>query len=337
MPHENPSAFFAGTGVGIPDTVLTNADLERRLDTTDEWIRTMTGIRERRIAEPDQAASDLAAAAAEEAMLRAGVVRDDVDMIIVATGTADFIGTATACVVQERLGMTGIPAFDVTASCTGFIYATAVGSQFIATGFCRTIVVIGTEVFTRLMNWEDRATSVLAGDGAGAVVLQPAPAGQGILSICLGADGSGLKHLYIPGGGFRTPVTAANIASRPNTLTMDGQEIFQFAMKMMPRVTEEAIQKAGVQKEEVALVIPHQANIRIIEAAARRLDIPLERFMINIDRYGNTSAASIPIALHEGVETGRIRPGDVIVLTGFGAGLTWGAMVVRWPDHPRGR
>ncbi len=192
MPHEITSAFFAGTGVGIPDTVVTNADLERRMDTTDEWIRTMTGIRERRMADPSQAASDLAAA-------------------------------------------------------------------------------------------------------------------------------------------------AANIASRPNTLTMDGQEIFQFAMKMMPQVTEEAIQKAGIEKEEVALVIPHQANIRIIEAAARRLDIPLERFMINIDRYGNTSAASIPIALCEAVETGRIRPGDVIVLTGFGAGLTWGAMVVRWPDHPPSR
>lgn len=336
MPQEKTNAFVAGTGICIPETVLTNADLAKRIDTSDEWIRTMTGIRERHIADPDQSASDLAAAAAREAMVRAGIEGNEVDMIILATGSADFIGTATACVVQERLGIKNIPAFDVTAACTGFTYATAIGSQFIATGSYRTIVVIGTEVFSRLIDWEDRGTSIVAGDGAGAVVLQPAPAGQGILSICLGADGSGLKHLYIPAGGTRIPVTAENIAAKRNKLKMDGQEVFQFAMRILPKVTEEAIEKAGVSKDEVALVIPHQANIRIIEAAARRMDIPLEKFMVNIDRYGNTSAASIPIALHEALQAGRIKPGDVVVLTGFGAGLTWGAIVMRWPDGLHG-
>lgn len=331
MTLDRINAFIAGTGVGIPGTVLTNGELAARIDSSDEWIRSMTGIRERRIVDTGQAASDLAVVAAEEALVRAGVDRDEIDMIILATGTADFIGTATACIVQERLGLKNIPAFDVTASCTGFIYAAAVGNQFISTGSCRTILVIGSEVFSSVIDWDDRGTSILGGDGAGAVVLRPVSAGQGIISVSLGADGSGLRHLYIPAGGSRTPVTAENIAARRNKLKMDGQEVFQFAMKILPKVTEEAIAKAGISKDEVALVIPHQANLRIIEAAARRMDMPLEKFVINIDRYGNTSAGSIPIALHEALLTGRINPGDVVVLTGFGAGLTWGAIVMRWP------
>jgi len=330
MPNEKMNALIAGVGVCIPDTVLTNQDLAIKMDTSDEWILTMTGIRERHIAGPKQATSDLGIIAAEQAMIRAGCDRTDVDLIITATMSPDLPVPATACIIQEQLGMKNTPAFDVAAGCSGFIYALVVGSQFISTGLYRTVLVIGAEANSRIANWEDRGSCIVIGDGAGAVVLRATSLEHGILSMCLGADGSGVKHLYIPAGGTCMAVTAQNIAANMNKVKMDGQEVFQFAMRMLPKVTEQALKLAKINKEDVALIIPHQANLRIIEAAARRMDLPMDKFMVNLERYGNTSSASIPIALHEALETGRIKSGDVIVLAGFGAGLTWGAVVIRW-------
>lgn len=330
MSQEKISARIVGVGVCVPDAVLTNHDLARKINTSEEYIYTMTGVRERHIADSAQAASDLGVVAAERAMIQAGMNRADVDVIIVATLSPDLLVPATACIIQEQLGMKNIPAFDVSAACSGFVYALVVGSQFIATGLYRTVLVIGAEVFSKVTNWEDLESCIVVGDGAGAVVLRPTLPGQGIVSMCLGADGSGLKHLYIPAGGTRMAVTAENIAANMHKTKMNGQEVFRFAMRMLPEVTEQALKMAKISKEEVALIIPHQANLRIIEAAARRMDLPMDKFMVNLDRYGNTSSASIPIALHEALETGRINPGDVVVLAGFGAGLAWGAVVIRW-------
>ena len=330
MANKKINAGIIGIGVCLPEKVLTNADLTRMIDTTDEWIRERTGIRERRIAEDSQAASDLGVIAAQRALKNAGILADEVDLIIVATATADMQFPATACIIQERLGLKHTPAFDVTAGCTGFIYALTIGNQFIANGFYRTVLVIGTEVLSKVTNWTDRETCILLADGAGAAVLRPAAPGFGILSMKLGADGVGGKELLLPAGGSRRPVTPELIEANQNKLQMNGSEVFKFAMKMLPEVTEQALALADLRKEDIDLIVPHQANIRIIEAAARRLDLPMEKFMVNLDRYGNTSSASIPIAMHEALENGRIKSGDVLVLTGFGAGLTWGSIVMRW-------
>jgi 3-oxoacyl-[acyl-carrier-protein] synthase-3 len=330
MSKERGNAGIVGIGVCLPDKILTNDEIAKMVDTNDEWIQERTGIRERRIADASQAASDLGASAARQALANAGVLADEVDLIIVATATADMQFPSTACIIQEQLGLKNTPAFDVTAGCTGFIYALTIGSQFVANEFYRTVLVIGTEVLSKVTNWTDRETCILLGDGAGAVVLQAAGAGCGILSMKIGADGAGGKHLLLPAGGSRLPVTPELIDTHQNKLHMDGQEVFKFAMKMLPEVTEQALALAGLRKEDVTLIIPHQANLRIIEAAARRLDLPLEKFMVNLERYGNTSSASIPIAMCEALESGRIHSGDVVVLTGFGAGLTWGSIVMRW-------
>jgi 3-oxoacyl-[acyl-carrier-protein] synthase III len=330
MSNERLNAGIVGIGVCLPDKVLTNDEIAKMVDTSDEWIQERTGIRERRIADVSQAASDLGVVAAQRALTHADVSVDEVDLIIVATATADMQFPSTACIIQEQLGLKNTPAFDVTAGCTGFIYALTIGSQFIANGLYRTILVVGTEVLSKVTNWTDRETCILLADGAGAVVLRPTAANAGILSMKIGADGAGGKHLLLPAGGSRLPVTPELIAANLNKLHMDGQEVFKFAMKMLPEVTEQALAIANLRKEDIDLIIPHQANVRIIEAAARRMDLPMEKFMVNLDRYGNTSSASIPIAMHEAVETGRIKSGDVVVLTGFGAGLTWGSIVMRW-------
>lgn len=330
MANKKNNAGIVGMGVCLPEKVLTNADLTRMIDTNDEWIRERTGIQERRIAEDSQAASDLGVIAAQRALKTAGILADEVDLIIVATATADMQFPSTACIIQEQLGLKNTPAFDVTAGCTGFIYALTIANQFIASGFYRTVLVVGTEVLSKVTNWKDRETCILLADGAGAVVLRPAAPGCGILSMKLGADGAGGKELLLPAGGSRMPVTPELIEANQNKLQMNGSEVFKFAMKILPEVTEQALALADLHKEDIDLIVPHQANIRIIEAAARRLDLPMEKFMVNLDRYGNTSSASIPIAMHEAVETGRIKSGDVVVLTGFGAGLTWGSIVMQW-------
>ncbi len=330
MSDEKINARIAGVGVCIPDTVLTNNDLSKMIDTSDEWILARTGIRERRIAAPDQATSDLSIAAAKQAMLNSDVESQDIDLIIVGTMSPDLLTPSTACIVQAGLGIKNVPAFDISAGCSGFIYALVTGCQYIASGLYRTVLVIGAEVVSRIANWQDRGSCIVIGDGAGAVVLKAAPSGHGIISMCLGADGSGVKHLYAPAGGTRMPVTVENIVSNMHKVKMDGQEVFKFAMLMLPKTTEKALQMAGISKDEVALIIPHQANLKIIEAAARFMNLPLDKFMINVDRYGNTSSASIPIALYEALQTGRINTGDIVVMTGFGAGLTWGSVVMRW-------
>ena len=330
MPAEKLRAGIVGVGSYLPEKILTNHDLSMQVNTSDEWIRTRTGIRERRIASAEQAASDLGAAAARMALENAGVSADEVDLVIVATATPDMQFPSTACIIQERLGLSRAAAFDLTAGCSGFVYALTVADQFIASGLYRTILVIGTEVLSRILDWEDRSTCVLLADGAGAVVLQPAAPGYGILSAKLGADGKGGKYLYLPAGGSRMPITPEALAENLHKLKMNGQDVFKFAMRILPEATFQALEAAGIGKEEVALIIPHQANLRIIEGAAKRMDLPMDKFMINLDKYGNTSSASVPTALFEALESGRVQDGDIIVMTAFGAGLTWGSVVLRW-------
>ena len=324
------SAGIIGVGMYAPEKVLTNAELAGMLNVTEEWIETMSGIRERHIAAPSQAASDLGAVAAQRALAQAGVSSDEVDLIIVSTSTPDMQFPSTACIIQERLGIKNVPAFDLTAVCSGFVYALTVGAQFIANEFYRTVLVIGTEAVSRVINWSDKDTCMLIGDGAGAVVLRQVPSGYGVLSAKLGADGSGASFMMVPAGGSRKPPTAEVIEKKMNKIQMNGQEVFKFAMKKLPEVTEQALELANLHTEDLKLIIPHQANRRIIEAAARRMDLPLEKFLLNVEHYGNTSSATIPIALHEALETGRIESGDLIALTGFGGGLTWGSLIMRW-------
>lgn len=323
-------AGIAGLGVGIPTEVVTNHDLEKRIDTTDEWIVTRTGIRERRIAPPEIATSDLAAQAAVQALQNAGKSAEEVDLIVVATATPDMPWPSTACLVQAKIGATKAAAFDLNAVCSGFVYALWMASQAVETGAYRCVLVIGADILSRQVNWEDRATCVLFGDGAGAVVLTPVEEPYGVLSGVLGADGTGVPLLHVPAGGTREPLSAEVIAQKRHTIQMRGREVFKFAVTIMGEVSVQALDKAGIAPEEVSLFIPHQANIRIIQAAAERLNLPMERVFVNVDRYGNTSAASIPIALYEAWASGRLQKDDVVVVVGFGAGLTWGACVIRW-------
>ena len=305
---------ITGLGSYVPPRVLTNSDLEKMVDTSDEWIQTRTGIRERRIAGPEVASSDLAVLAARPALERAGVAPTDLDLIVVATVSPDMLYPATACIVQDRLGADHAAAFDLEAGCTGFVYA----------------LIIGAEVLSKFLDWTDRATCVLLGDGAGAAVLQPVEEGRGLLSFTLGSVGSGGDALKIPAGGSRMPTSEETVRNRLHFTVMQGQEVFKFAVKAIEDACRLSVERAGLSLDDVNVVVPHQANSRIIDAAAKRLGIPMERFFSNVDRYGNTSTASIPIALEEAVQEGRIQRGDVVVLVGFGAGLTWGAATLRW-------
>jgi len=324
------SVGILGVGKYSPERRLTNHDLEKMVDTSDEWIVTRTGIRERRIAAPHEATSDLAYEAAVRALKAAGVAAEDVDLIIVATITPDMFFPSTACLVQDRLGARNAAAFDVSAACSGFIYALASASGMIATGLYRNALVIGAECLSRVTDYSDRNTCILFGDGAGAAVLGPVPAGRGFRSFVLGADGSGGELLNIPAGGSRTPPTADTVARHMHFMKMNGREVFKFAVRVIGTATEEALQKAGLAKEDIDLLVPHQANIRIIQSALERFGLPEEKCVVNVDRYGNMSAASIPVALAEAVEEGRVREGDRLVLVGFGGGLTWGASVLIW-------
>ena len=331
MPNcNNLSVGIVGTGVYLPETVLTNAELEKTVDTSDEWIRSRSGICERRIINEGEATSDIACRAARMAVQDAGISLQEVDAIVVATVTPDMLFPSTACLVQNGLGLNRGAAFDVGAGCSGFVYAMGVGSQFVKTGMYNTVLVIGAESLSRIINWQDRNTCVLFGDGAGAAVLRPVPEGFGILSLDLGADGSGADLLKLPAGGSRMPVTHENCCSTDHYLNMSGREVFKFAVKIIGESALNALEKAGLDKKDVDCFIPHQANIRIIEAAVRRLNLPMDKVFVNVQKYGNTSAASIPVAVHEAVAEGRIKRGDIIVLVGFGAGLTWGASVIKW-------
>lgn len=324
------SVGILATGSYTPDKVLTNADLEKMVDTSDEWIVSRTGIRERRISSNEQASSDLAYEAAKKALKKANISAEQLDMIIVATVTPDTMFPSTACILQDKLGATKAAALDVSAACTGFLYGIATATQFIANGFYRYILVIGVETLSKITNYKDRNTCVLFGDGAGAAVLGPVAEGTGFQSFELGADGSGGPLLSQPAGGSRIPASAESVANNLHYLSMAGSEVFKFAVRVMNSATESVLAKAGVDKEQIDLLVPHQANRRIIDSAIKRFGLTEEKVAINVDRYGNMSSASIPVALDEAVEAGRVKAGDCVVLVGFGGGLTWGATLLRW-------
>lgn len=330
LPGELIKAGIAGIGVYVPERVLTNAQLEEMVDTSHEWISTRCGIHQRHIAAPEQATSDLAVLAAERALKNAGLAPEELDLVIVATNTQDMIFPSTACLVQDRIGAAKAGAFDLAAGCAGFIYALAVGSQFISTGSSRYVLVVGAENLSKFVNWEDRKTCVLFGDAAGAVVLGPAREGSGFTSFKLRADGSGSQLLRLPAGGSRLPASLETVENKLHYIHMKGREVFKFAVRVLVEITEEVLSAGGLGKRDLDFFIPHQANTRIIDAAAKRLELPPEKILVNVDRYGNTSTASIPLALEEALRGGRIREGDNIVLAGFGAGLTWAAALLKW-------
>ncbi|WP_068619438.1 beta-ketoacyl-ACP synthase III [Paenibacillus tuaregi] len=319
-----------GTGKYVPEKVLTNADMEKIVETNDEWIVSRTGIRERHIAAPEQATSDLAYEASIKALKSAGLAPEDLDLIIVATVTPDMTFPSTACLLQERLGAKQAAAFDLSAACSGFVYSLATATNFIKTGMYNNALVIGADTLSRITDYTDRNTCVLFGDGAGAVVLGEVPEGRGFLSFDLGAEGAGGSQLKLEAGGSRLPASADTVGSGKHFIYMNGREVFKFAVRVMGTATEEVLRKAGISKEEVDLFVPHQANIRIIHSAMERLGLPEEKCVINVDKYANTSAASIPLALVEAAEEGRMKEGDTLLLVGFGGGLTWGASVLVW-------
>ena len=321
---------ITGTGFYVPDKVLTNFDLEKMVDTTDEWIVARTGIKERRIASEDEAVSDLAIEASWITLKNAGLKVEDIDLIIVATSTPDTIFPSTACWVQKGLGADHIPAFDISAGCTGFLYGMILAEGLILSGINNRILLIGGELLTKVTNWKDRNTCVLFGDAAGAVILEESDDGSGMLSYYWKADGNLGNLLFQPAGGTRIPATAQSVAQDLHYLQMKGNEVFKHAVKRMGEAALVALKKAGLTREEVDYLIPHQANIRIIEATGRRLNIPPEKVYSNIHKYGNVSVATIPIALHELNEAGKFKKDTIIVMDAFGAGFTWAAVVYQW-------
>jgi 3-oxoacyl-[acyl-carrier-protein] synthase-3 len=320
------------TGVGsyVPERILTNADLEKIVETSDEWITTRTGIKERRIAAADEFTSDLATKAAQRAMAMAGVTAEQIDLIIVASITPDMPFPNTACLVQQKLGARRIPAFDIEAACSGFIYALEVGQQFVASRTYETVLVIGAEKLSSITNWKDRNTCVLFGDGAGAAILQHRSASNGLLTTVLGADGGKAGLLSMPGGGSACPASATTVADGQHFLRMDGKETFKNAVQAMCSAANEALQRCELTVTEIKCVIPHQANRRIVDAVAERLNATPEQLFVNLHKYGNTSAASVAIALDEAVRSGKVQRGDFILMVAFGAGLTWGATIIEW-------
>jgi len=332
-----PGSTIAGLGRYVPERIMTNAELARSVDTTDEWIRSRTGVSERRIAAPSEATSDLAYGAAREALARAGIGPAEIDLIVVGTTTPDMLFPSVAVLLQKRLGTRTVGCLDVSAACSSFVYALSVAHGAIASGQAETVLVVGAETLSRITNWRDRATCVLFGDSAGAAVLRPARRGSGFLSFCLGGDGQGETALYLKAGGSRRPASYETIERGEHYIAMNGPEVYQFAVRAIAEASAEALRQADLAPSDVDFVIPHQANIRIIESAARRLRIPLDRFFINVQRYGNTSAASIPVALYEAVEAGHVEDGRLGVLVTFGGGFTWGACTIRWGGEQRRR
>jgi 3-oxoacyl-[acyl-carrier-protein] synthase-3 len=319
-----------GWGKYVPEKVLTNHDLSKIMDTTDDWIKSRTGISERRHAAKDETTATMAIAAAQLALDRARIAPSAVDMVILATLCPEYIFPSTACIVQDAIGATHAGAFDVSAACSGFVYALAMGAASIQSGASKVVLVIGSETVSRVLDIQDRTTYALFGDGAGAIVLQAHDTPGGILATVLGSDGSGVAHLLIPAGGSKLPASHETINQRLHYIKMNGREVYRFATRVMGRAAKQACDKAGVPLDEIDLFIPHQANIRIIESASDYLKIDRDKVFTNLERYGNTSTASIPIALCEAIESGRVHAKDKIVMVGFGGGLTWGATVVEW-------
>ena len=323
-------ATVLGVGAYAPPKVMTNDDLARLVDTSDEWITTRTAIKRRHIAGPDQATSDLAIVAAQQALDAAAVRAQDLDLILVGTATPDMLFPATACVLQDRLGAARAGAFDLLAACSSFVYGLISAGQMIASEVIRTALVVGADTLSRLVDWEDRGTCVLIGDGAGAVVLGSSESGRGIYTGRVGADGSAGEVLKVPAGGSRIPATAEAIERKLHRGYMDGQAVFKLAVRTIPGLIRETVAQAGWTMDQVDLIVPHQANLRIIEAMASQLHLPMEKFVVNIQEYGNTSAASVPLALFEAVQAGRIHDGDRLVLAAFGGGFTYAACALVW-------
>ena len=321
-------ARIASVGISLPERVLTNEEISRTLDTSDEWIRTRTGIRERRIAAPDQAPSDLAAEAGERALARAGVSAAEVDLVISSSLVPDMVFPATGAVVADRLGATNAGAFDVQAGCSGFVFALASAVSFVGSGMYSNVLVTGAEAVSRALDWTDRSTCVLFGDGAGAVVV--VPDSDAVFTFDLGTDGAGMPSLNMPAGGARLPASRQTVEARQHFLKMNGREIFRFATRAVAGSCATVLDAAGLGVEEIDLFVPHQANLRIIDNVAKRIGVPPERVFTNLERYGNTSCASIPLCLAEAEQTGRLKDGDHLLLAGFGAGLSWGTCVTTW-------
>ena len=330
MIQKRNSAGILGTGFFVPEKVVTNADLEKIVDTSNEWIVSRSGIEERHIAADDVPVSELAYQAAVKALDDANVSAEELDLIIVATLTGDYCCPSTACILQERLGAKKAAAFDLSAACSGFVYAAATATQFIENGIYKKVLVIGAETLSKYIDWQDRNTCVLFADGAGAAVFGEVEEGYGVLSFDLGADGSGEEAIGIPASGSRYPITEETIAKRLNRIHMDGKAVYQFAIKVMGKTVETALEKIQMDKSALNWLVPHQANIRIIQSAAKRLAMPLEKVIINIGKYGNVSAGSIPMALAEAAAEGKFKKGDIIALAGFGAGLTWASCIMKW-------
>jgi 3-oxoacyl-[acyl-carrier-protein] synthase III len=321
---------LTGLASAVPERILTNADLEKMVDTNDEWIYSRTGIRERRIVQEGQGASDLAVQCGRETLQKAGISPAELDLIIVATLTPDSPLPATACIVQAELNAPNAAAFDLVAGCSGFVYGVATGSQFIKSGMYRNVLVIGVDVLSSLVDWQDRGTCVLFGDGAGSCLLQPGDPGEGVLAVHLGADGFNSRFLYVEAGGSKLPASRDTVSARQHYIRMVGNEIFKHAVREMENSLLKALEQCRMGPEDLNLLIPHQANLRIIDALRRRVGLEEEQVVVNIDRYGNTSAGSVPLALAEAEREGRMKKGDVVGLTAFGAGLTWGSVIIRW-------
>ena len=330
MRHPKPKVEIVSTGRYLPERVLTNADLEKMVDTDDEWIRERTGIRERRIADADMGAAEMGARAARIAMERAGVEPGELALIVVSTATPDRLLPSTACDMQALLGATNAAAFDVSAACTGFVYALSVAEGHVAAGRSELALVVSAEKMSAITDWGDRATCVLFGDGAGAAVVRRSQNERGILSSFIRSDGTLAELLWRPAGGAMIPMDIAVLDEKNHLVKMAGREVFKAAVRSMAEAADQALLRAGLTGEDIDLFVPHQANIRIIEATARYASVPMEKVFVNVDRYGNMSSATLPVALDEAAEQGRISAGDLVMMVAFGAGFTWGSMVVRW-------
>jgi 3-oxoacyl-[acyl-carrier-protein] synthase III len=330
MKSRKPMVEIASTGRFLPDRVLTNADLEKMVDTSDEWIRERTGIRERRIAPCELGCAEMGANASKVAMERAGVAAGEVDLIVVSTATPDRLLPATACDIQHRLGATHAAALDISAACSGFIYALTVAEGYLAANHGEIALVVSTEKMTGIVDWDDRSTCVLFGDGAGAAVVRRSTDGRGVLSTFIRSDGALAELLWRPAGGILEPLDAEKLLAKEHMVKMAGREVFKAAVRSMAEAADQALARAGLTSDDIDLLIPHQANMRIIEATARYAGIPMEKVFVNVDRYGNMSSATVPVALDEAVEQGRLKPGSNVLLVAFGAGFTWASSVIRW-------
>ncbi len=320
------------TGIGsyVPEKIVTNEDISKVVDTSNEWILERTGIRERRIVCDNTSTSDIATIAAQSALEDRGISPEAIDLIIVATATADMAFPSTASIVQKNIKAVKAAAFDISVGCSGFIYAISLGYTFIKSGLCKRVLVIGAETLSKIVNWEDRSTCILFGDGAGACILEECEDGHGILSLDLGSDGDGGNLLMLPAGGSKLPASLETVSKKLHTIKMDGREVFKFAVRIIEKTANIALKNAGLTFKDIDFFIPHQANLRIIQSAVKKLSLPSDKVYVNLDKYGNTSSASIPVALYEAYRKGLIKRGDVVLLVAFGSGLSWGSIVLKW-------